>query len=542
MNEHAGASMHAGHALPLAADPAGLPGAPATAVVDVPDGGTLDLRIHPVAKRIGETTVAMLSYNGSIPGPTLRVRQGSEIVVEVTNDTAMDSTVHWHGIRLANEYDGVPHETQAPVPPGGRYAHRLTFPDAGLFWYHPHVREYYAQEMGLYGNILVEPSDPDYWPPADRHVLLTLDDVLIEDGRVGPFDARGTNFVAMGRYGNVLLTSGETDHRVDARPGEVVRLYLTNTANTRVFKVMLPGTRMKLVGGDAGRYERERWVDVVVLAPSERAIVDVRFAETGTFTLQHVTPGRVYPLSVISVSGGHAGSATGFDELRVNPDMGAERERCEAYVDAPPDKTLALVAEMDFDEPGEGAAVVYVCPMHPEVVADAPGSCPKCGMKLMPSENAAPPPAAMHHHDHAGPALEDGIEWEDQMPEVNRASTTANMRWKVVDRDTGKAGGDIDWIFRQGDQVKIRVVNEMDSDHPMHHPFHVHGQRFLVLARDGVREEVLVWKDTVLVRTGETVDILLDASNPGLWMAHCHIAEHMEAGMMFDFRVVAGPA
>ena len=115
------------------------------------------------------------------------------------------------------------------------------------------------------------------------------------------------------------------------------------------------------------------------------------------------------------------------------------------------------------------------------------------------------------------------------MVEVNRLTTPANMRWKLVDRDTGAANHGIDWKFTVGDRVKIRLVNEMDSDHPMHHPFHVHGAgRFVVLARDGVPEANLVWKDTVLVRTGETVDILLDVTNPGRWMAHCHIAEHHE--------------
>ena len=105
--------------------------------------------------------------------------------------------------------------------------------------------------------------------------------------------------------------------------------------------------------------------------------------------------------------------------------------------------------------------------------------------------------------------------------------------------------GDISWSFTVGDRVKIRLVNEMDSDHPMHHPFHVHGAgRFLILSRDGQPEPNLVWKDTVLLRAGETVDILLDVSNPGLWMAHCHIAEHNQSGMMFSFNVArakAGP-
>ena len=114
------------------------------------------------------------------------------------------------------------------------------------------------------------------------------------------------------------------------------------------------------------------------------------------------------------------------------------------------------------------------------------------------------------------------------MVEVNRLTTPANMRCKLIDPDADAENAAIDWRFRVGDQVKIRLLNEMAGDHPMHHPFHVHGAgRFLVMSRDGVVEESLVWKDTVLVRPGETVDILLDVSNPGLWMAHCHIAEHM---------------
>ena len=136
-----------------------------------------------------------------------------------------------------------------------------------------------------------------------------------------------------------------------------------------------------------------------------------------------------------------------------------------------------------------------------------------------------------------------GIEWEDDMVEVNRMTTPANMRWKLVDRRHRRGEPRDRLAFRVGDRVKIRLVNEMDSDHPMHHPFHVHGAgRFLVLARDGVAEANLVWKDTVLVRTGETVDILLDVTNPGRWMAHCHIAEHHESGMMFSFDVVPADA
>ena len=130
------------------------------------------------------------------------------------------------------------------------------------------------------------------------------------------------------------------------------------------------------------------------------------------------------------------------------------------------------------------------------------------------------------------------IEWEDTMAAHNQMTTPQNMLWKMVDGETGKFNHDIEWTFVEGDRVKIRIINEPHSDHPMQHPIHFHGQRFLIFSRDGVRSENLMWKDTVLIPAGQTVDILLDASNPGAWMCHCHIAEHLESHMMFTFYVL----
>src|SRR3712207_962356 len=303
-------------------DPAGLPDAAPPRAIDVRDGESVELTVAPVAKRIGDATVRMLAYNGSIPGPTLRVRQDSEIRVDVVNRGDMDATVHWHGLRLDNRFDGT-HETQAPIPVGGSFTSTVGFPDPGVYWYHPHIREDYGQEMGLYGNVLVESPDPGYWGPAHRELVLTLDDILLEDGQVAAFSRSETNYAAMGRFGNVLLVGGEPELALSAKTGEDVRLYRTNTANTRVFKVKVPGARMKLVGGDSGRVEREELVEEVVLAPSERAVVHVLFDAPGQLALEHHTPERTYTLASVSVSEDRAEPSleAAFDTLRSDPEL-----------------------------------------------------------------------------------------------------------------------------------------------------------------------------------------------------------------------------
>ncbi|HKH55736.1 MAG TPA: multicopper oxidase family protein [Propionibacteriaceae bacterium] len=551
-------------------DASGLPEARATSVVSLADGDVFPLSIGPVRKTIEGARLRMLAYSGSIPGPLLRVKQGTTVAVDVTNDAGLDQTVHWHGLRLDNRFDGVPYDTQQPIPTGGRYSCELRFPDPGVYWYHPHIREDYAQEMGLYGQIIVDPTNPDYWPPANRDIALTLDDLLLQDGQLPAFHWSGPTHTMMGRFGTILLVNGEQDPSFAVSRGEVVRLYLTNTANTRVFNLAITGATLKLIGGDSGRYEREELVDSILLSPSERAIVDVLFDQSATGVLEHRTPHDSSRLATFAVVDAAASPsfADRYRRLRTDPELEAERAALSAHRDRAPDKTLQFVGEMDMS--GMDMASM-------DMGATDMGSMDMGGMDMMggtdmgsmdigqehdddapemeghETERAPGHPdfGGMEHHGMGGgdshgmhqAETDDGIEWEDTMPEMNVMSSPSNMVWKIVDTATGSANHEISWKLHVGERVKIRLDNSAGSDHQMHHPFHVHGAgRFLVLDRAGVPEPNLVWKDTVLVRAGEVVHILFHVTNPGRWMAHCHIAEHIESGMMFSFDVLEASA
>ena len=388
----------------------------------------------------------------------------------------------------------------------------------------------------------------------------------------------------MGRFGDVLLVGGEPELSLTAQLGEVVRLYLTNTANTRVFKVALPGARMKLVGGDSGHVEHEEFVDDVILAPSERVVVDVLFDQPGQLDARAPHPGPDLPArrDHRQREPGRAVARGAVRGPAHNADMAAERERDRALPGRragqdrwrssprwtwtprrarPVVYTCPMHPEVVSEAPGHcpecgmkllavaAPATTYTCPMHPEVVSEQPDHCPKCGMKLLPAQLVAEAGGHEHQghdrahgeHEHAGHDHEaaGGIEWEDDMVEVNRMTTPANMRWKIVDRDDRRRERR-DRLAVPGRRPGEDPAAQRDGRRPSDAPPVPHPRcRPLPGARPATAcvESNLVWKDTVLVRTGETVDILLDVTNLGVWMAHCHIAEHHESGMMFSFHV-----
>lgn len=481
-------------------------------IVSLKDSDTYNLSADIVKKTIGGTELKMLAYNGSIPGPLIKVPQGAQITLKLINNTDVDTTLHSHGVRVDNKFDGVPDVTQNPIKPGQSFTYTLKFPDEGVYWYHPHIREDYAQELGLYGNFIVTPKDPGYWAEVDREESLFLDDLLIENGRIAAFDRETVDHTLMGRFGNTMLVNGEEDYKLSVNQGERVRFYLTNAANTRVFNFTIPGARIKLVGGDSGKYEREVWVDSVTIGPSERYVIEVLFDTVGNYQLANKTPEKTHAMGTVAVI---PATVTTSNLLvpRVNDDKITELNPYRDYFNRTPDKKLTLSMVMGS--------------------SGSQSSTNGGGQDIHMMGNGQMMTNSAMQMDDDGP-----IEWEDTMNMMNQDSTTQTLKWKLIDSVTNRENMDIGWRFKQGDKVKISVFNDPNSMHPMQHPIHFHGQRFLVLAKDGVKNDNLVWKDTVLIGKGETADILLDVTNPGDWMMHCHIPEHMEAGMMGEFKVI----
>jgi len=492
------------------ADPATLPAAAPRAVVRLRDGDTLDLTAALVRRTIRGHAYPMYAFNGQVPGPLLRVSQNATIIVRFHNRIDLPSAMHWHGVRLDNRYDGAPGVTQDPVPVGGDFVYRVHFPDAGLYWYHPHVREDIEQAMGLFGNMLVDSPSHDYYPPANSDQVLMLGDLMMQADTLIPFGATGPDFVLMGRVGNVLLVNGEPSYALTAPVGAVVRFYLTNVSSSRTYNVSFGGAPMKIIASDLSRFEHEARVASVVLAPAERYIVDVRFPRAGRYpfvnaiqAINHVR-GEFVPevdtLGVVTVGPARATPdyAAPFATLRTNRDVARDIDRFRPQFDRPPDMTLRLTV--------------------------ATTGLPLATVQFMTIDTAYFAP----------------VEWVDGMPDMNWLSTSSQVRWILRDDATGKENMDIDWHVRAGSIVKLRLFNDPHSFHPMQHPIHLHGQRMLVVSRDGVPNADLVWKDTVIVPVGSTVDLLIDASNPGAWMLHCHIGEHLGAGMMTVMHVDPG--
>jgi suppressor of ftsI len=454
-----------------------------TQIVELKNDDIYELSAGYVKQIIEGKEVRRLAYNGMIPGPTIKAEKDSRVVVNFTNNLDFDTTIHAHGLRGESKFDGVIKKMggeQDPVKPGESFTYLWDFPDAGLFWYHPHIRTDYTTDAGLQGNFWV--TEDDYWNNVDKEELLIVDDITIDE----PFFIDRAIKTLMGRFGTIMFINNKTDYNLDVKTGETVRFFMTNTANTRTFDISVEGIEVKLVGSDIGRIEKEQIVKNIIVAPSERYIFEASFEKAGIYKIMS----RDKIIGNITVSGKNT-KITKVDLRTNSDDFKVINDSIGMLLDKDIDKRLVI----DID------------------------------MSSMPM---------IHKEDER--EIEE-IEWEDEMAMMNKMTDSKNLTWILRDVDTGKENMDIKWSFKKDSLNKIEIYNDPKSMHPMQHPIHFHGQKLAVISRDGSPVDSLQWEDTILVRNGERVEVILEATNAGNWLTHCHISEHAESGMRFNFDV-----
>ena len=403
--------------------------------------------------------VTHYTYNGQIPGPTIRAKVGDTVIVHFKNQLAEKTTVHWHGLRIPDSMDGNP-RIQDPVPAGGAFTYTFTVPDAGTFWYHPHVRSNEQVEKGLYGAIVVEESEP---PLVVRERVVVLDDILIGKTGLPPF-LTGHMESLHGRLGNRLLVNGQqAPVEAKARVTDVERWRLINTSNARTMHVDFSGeVLVRVVGTDGGLLSKPFLLESPLeVAIGQRYDLEVLYGAEGTATLRSLVP-----------------TAGANDQVELKP-----YAQVEVQVGAHP--TPAATYTTPFVDR----------PALPERTATQSVQLTFSG--------------------------------------VNDGTSPTGVAWLI--------NGKKDWLdaplftFGEGETVIMDIKNLAGPEHP----FHLHGQFFEVLHRNGEPADQPGLKDTVLVTGMGSARIRAWIDNPGRWMAHCHILEHAEQGMMSEIVVTA---
>ncbi len=415
------------------------------------------------------------TFDGRAPGPELRVRQGERLRIVVTNGLPQETTVHWHGVRVPHAMDGVPHLTQPPIGPGGRFVYEFDAVDAGTYWYHPHSASYEQVARGLFGALIVEERER---VAVDRDVTWVLSDWRLTREAQLRTDFRQMFDVAhAGRLGNTVTVNGVVADSFDVRAGERVRLRLVNTAVARIFGLRFDGHVPVVVAYDGQPVTPHPPADGrVVLGPGER--VDLVIDMSATPGARFAVTDDFYPRNAYRLL-----------------DLAYGREP--ALRDRPPAPFLKLpdnlLAEPDLDR-----AVTH------EIVL-AGGAMGGMGMG-----------------GGMGPGGMQGMMARGMVWMINGHA--------VAESDHGHAPL---FTLARNQSCVMRFVN----DTAWHHPMHLHGHFFRVLSRNGVPTRHREWRDTVLLAPRERAEVALVADNPGDWMLHCHVLDHQAGGMMGTIRV-----
>ena len=413
------------------------------------------------------------AYGGSVPGPLLRVRQGDELAVELDNRLPIPTTIHWHGLRVPNAMDGVAHLTQRPAAPGETFRYRFRATDAGTFWYHPHLRTSEAIGRGLYGVLIVDEADP---PAVDREVVWVLDDWRLDErATIHPF-GHMMDLTHGGRLGNVATVNGAIVDEVEVRPGERIRLRLLNAANARIFGLTFEGHAPEIIA-----------LDGQPVAP-------------------HAPPG-----GMVALGPGMRADLI----LDCGRDPGARFQVIDGYYPEQAYRLLDLAYGPGHAPAGRAGAPVRPLPPNPLPAPD------------LHSAERVTVTFAGGAMGNARSAILDGRRVD------MRTLVGAGLAWTV----NQVAGHRLDLppflTLPRGRTCVLDLVN--DTRWP--HPIHLHGHVFRILARDGRPEPLTPFRDSVLMAPGERAEIAFVADNPGDWLFHCHILEHVAGGMLAVIRV-----
>jgi FtsP/CotA-like multicopper oxidase with cupredoxin domain len=426
----------------------------------------------------GHPDTAVWAYDGTVPGPEHRVRQGDPLRLVVNNKLGEDTTVHWHGIRLPNAMDGVPGLTQKPIRPGESFSYEFTPPDAGTFWYHPHADTLQQIGRGLAGALIVEEREP---VAVDRDLLWFIEDWrLNEIGQITPGFGNRMEAGMSGHIGNTVTVNGRVPNRVSVKAGERVRLRIVNAALARIVRLHFEGHRPVVVGHDG--QPCEPYVSEggrLVLGPAMRTdlIIDM-----------NGKPGQSYRV----IDDFYQDLAYKLVDLV----YASERPARDHPLDAPLGLPANPLAEPDLAA-AERHEIALQGGMMGGMGMRASGGMMIGGMGMMGMGGAT---WAMNGMSMTG----DG---QPNMPPI--------------------------LTLRKGQSYVLALRNETAWWHPMH----LHGHSFRVINRNGKPNPLREWRDTVLMPPRESADIAFVADNPGDWMFHCHVTDHQEAGMMSVIRI-----
>lgn len=473
--------------------------------IELKDGDSYDLSAGFVKQNLGGKEYKLVAYNGSIPGPLIKVRQGSRITINFKNNTDTSMAFYPHGVRTKGDES---YSQQRDVSPGEALSYEIDFPDAGIFWYHPYFKNGYGGKSGLYGGFLVMSQSDEYWNEVNREEVVFLSDISFEDSK-NMFGAASSGYSLINRFGNTILANGRTNYEFSADSGEVVRFYIVNSSNYRPFNFGIGGMKMKVVGGDGGAYEREELKESVFIGPSERAVVEVLFAEQGRLNIQSLTPEKTHIFGEIMVRESEVTEslASQFAKLRTNNEAKKSIDLFRPYLEGNPEKQIELTV-------GVGESISGGTRSETEETLSGSQVSQMLGI--------------------SNGAATGNIEWDRKSYTVDQvleqSFSSGILEWKAIDLETKATNMNINWAFEEKRPVKIRIKNSGESIRPMQQSIHFRGQRFIIISPN--QKDNYVWRDTVFIPSGQVIDIVLDASNTGHW-----IADSGYLGAVFGFRV-----